>query len=245
MVEKERFRWWSLFYTKEELTQTLQNFNEDTSLVKAMRYFFLGTNLILFTAFLEFESLQTLLLFFTMWTSLFTIEYFFFIGMVQYTEEAPVSLLALHHILFQVTLVMNVIVVVIYWSILYKLDMRREHMINNLYRQWLHVFIHTWPFFCVFANLAASKITMKKNQGYFLVPISVAYSVVNYFGTLKLGRPLYPFLNWKNPYVYLIVTLIFLFAWGVHNALASFSLWLRKKSEPVLKPETAQTKKTK
>ena len=100
MAEKQKSRWWSLFYTKEELTTTLQNFDEDTKIVKGMRCFFLVTNLVLFTLFLEFESVQHLLLYFTMWTSLFTIEYFFVVGMVQYTEKAPVSLKAIHHILF-------------------------------------------------------------------------------------------------------------------------------------------------
>lgn len=161
-----------------------------------------------------------------MWTSLLTIEYFFVIGMIQYVEKTPVSLLAIHHILFQVTLTMNVIVVVIYWSLLYEMDMKRELLAKDYYRQWLHVIIHTWPFFSVFVNLLKSKVTLKLNQGYFLIPISVAYTTVNYLGTKKLGRPLYPFLDWRNPYVYLIVSLIFLFAWGVHNALAKFSLWL-------------------
>ena len=58
---------------------------------------------------------------------------------------------------------MNVIVVVIYWSILYELDMKRPKMVSNLYRQWLHVIIHTWPFLSVAFNLFASKIVMKRD----------------------------------------------------------------------------------
>jgi hypothetical protein len=100
MEKKQKFHWWAWFYTKEELTTTLQSFDEDTDLVKGLRCFFLATNLILFTLFLEFEPIGKLMLFFTMWTSLFTIEYFFVAAMIQYVDKAPVQLRAIHHILF-------------------------------------------------------------------------------------------------------------------------------------------------
>ena len=78
--------------------------------------------------------MEKLLLFFTMWTSLFTIEYFFLAAMCQYLEKPPIQIKALHHIFFQVTLVMNVIVLLIYWSLLYELDMKRPEMVTNLKR---------------------------------------------------------------------------------------------------------------
>jgi hypothetical protein len=90
--------------------------------------------------------------------------------------------------------------------------MAKPEMAKNPYKQWLHVFIHSWPLLSVGVNFFVSQVTMKRNQGYFLIPISLAYSVVYYFGTKKLGRPLYPFLDWKNPYIYLILLGIFVFA---------------------------------
>ena len=106
---------------------------------------------------------------------------------------------------------MNVIVMFLYWSLLYRLDMKRPEMASNVYRQWLHVFIHSWPFLSVAVNFYLSQVRMKENQGYFLVPVSIAYSTVNYYGSKKLGRPIYPFLDWKNPYVYLVLVMIFIF----------------------------------
>ncbi len=134
-----------------------------------------------------------------MWTSLFTIEYFFVASMAAYLEKVPLSILALHHILFQVTLVMNVVVMVIYWSLLYRLDMKRDIIASNPFRQWLQILIHFWPFFSVALNFLYSEVTMKKNQGYFLIPITLAYITMNYFGTLAIGKPIYPFLDWNNP----------------------------------------------
>ncbi len=74
--------WWSYFYTEEELQSSLQKFNNDTTITWVLRFVFLLGDLLLFASFLEFEPLSRILLFFTMWTCLLTIEYFFVLAMI-------------------------------------------------------------------------------------------------------------------------------------------------------------------
>lgn len=164
---KEVKFWWSYLYTEDELLSSLKRFTNDSTTTWICRFVFLLGNLLLFAAFLDIEPLWRIVLFFTMWTSFLTIEYFFLLAMIYYLgKRASNSLLAIHHMLFSITLVYNIIVVVIYWPLLYKLDLEKPHMQASQYRRWLHRLIHSWPLFTVVGNFYISDITMKPNQGY-------------------------------------------------------------------------------
>ena len=144
--------------------------------------FFIG-NLVLTRCLLRYRTFLFLSMFFTNWAMWLTILYFGLLIIIQYKNNS-LSLLALHHILFQITLVCNIIVVLIYWTLLYKIDMARPELAADRFRRWLNRTIHIWPFLGTSCNYKFSKLKMREKDGWMLAPICVAYALTNYAATL-------------------------------------------------------------
>ena len=149
-----------------------------------------------------------MLMFFTNWTTWATFFFFATAVVIQVSKTKNMTILATHHILFQTSLVMNVFVVLVYWPFLYKVDTNRPEIKASVFRTWVARFTHSLPCLSVIINFLLSEITMNKKQGYLLLPIGVAYSVVNYLGCRYYNGVIYWFLDWGKPTAYLVLVLL-------------------------------------
>ena len=126
--------WWSAFYSYDELTHSLQDFRKDTTLTKFLRILFCGSSLTLIVLYLQFRELTWMLLFFTNWTTWATFFFFSTAVAIQHSKTPSPTWLAIHHILFQTSIVMNILVVIVYWPLLYTLDMNRPEIKASVLR---------------------------------------------------------------------------------------------------------------
>ena len=106
------------------------------------------------------------------------------------------KLLAWHHLLFEVSFIMNIVVVSVYWSMLHKEsiedckgDLKK---IINVY--WAHLV----PGFSVVTNFALTDVVIRSSHYKGLSTIAILYGYVNYKETKARGKPLYSFLTWED-----------------------------------------------
>ncbi len=146
-------QWWEMFYTENELNKKLQMWNQDTLKTKLIRSLLFVGNILLVVFYLQYREITHMLLFFTNWTTWFTVFYFTIALVLQHSKKKSNSLLAIHHIFFQLAFVMNILVVVIYWPLLYKIDMQRPELIKSDFRRWLSRATHVFPCLSMCINL--------------------------------------------------------------------------------------------
>ena len=111
---------------------------------------------------------------------------------------------------------MNILVVIVYWPLLYTVDMNRPEIKASVLRQWISRSTHTLPFVSVVTNFYLSDIVMKKSHGGFLLPIAIAYSLVNYLGCRYYNGTIYWFLDWGKPTVYFVLVVLMAIGVGIH-----------------------------
>ena len=124
---------------------------------------------------------------------------------------------------------MNILVVIVYWPLLYTVDMNRPEIKASVLRQWIARTTHTLPFFSVVTNFYLSDIVMKKSHGVFLLPIAIAYSLVNYSGCRYYNGTIYWFLDWGKPTVYLVLVALMAFGVGIHIFVAGLTIRVKGK----------------
>lgn len=146
-------KWWEMFYTENELVNKLQMWHLDTLNTKLIRTFLFLGNSLLVVFYLQFRDITHMLLFFTNWTTWFTVIYFASALLLQHSKKQSNTLLAVHHILFQLAFVMNILVMLVYWPLLYKLDMQRPELIKSDFRRWLSRVTHVFPCLSMAINL--------------------------------------------------------------------------------------------
>ena len=98
--------------------------------------------------------------------------------------------------LFEVSLIMNIVVVSVYWSMLHKesIDDCKGDIKKIINVYWAHLV----PGFSVAANFAMTDVVLRSTHYKGLVVIAIIYGVVNYFETISRGKPLYSFLTWED-----------------------------------------------
>ena len=108
--------------------------------------------------------------------------------------------MTLHHLLLEFTSILNVFVMVIYWSLVHEVEMKDPIFINNKYKRWHMYVVHIIPALFFVINVAISDVLLiKKHVLLYLIP-GVLYAYVNYLATLKAGKPLYFFIDWINDF---------------------------------------------
>jgi hypothetical protein len=98
--------------------------------------------------------------------------------------------------LFEVSLIMNIVVVTVYWSLLHQesiSDCGGDPLkILNVY--WAHIV----PGFSVAVNFAMTDVVMRSRHCKVIPIVATLYGIVNYYETKKRGKPLYFFLTWDD-----------------------------------------------
>ena len=102
---------------------------------------------------------------------------------------------ALHHILFEMTFTMNLVVVCVYWSTLH------EQSLGECVNDWevINTYLtHSIPFISTALNFCVSDHVLRASHFKMLCVIGVVYGYVNYLKVLERGEPLYWFLTWED-----------------------------------------------
>ena len=141
--------WIQGVYSKNDLTKRLQTIGSEKQLSKNLwRGLLVALNLVSVVLIVQQYDLNRLRQYFTNWTLLVTILYL--LVAITASGSKSLGLLAFHHILFETALLMNIVVVTVYWSCLHT-DSRRECEGNSwkiLNCYWAHIV----PFASILAN---------------------------------------------------------------------------------------------
>lgn len=119
-------------------------------------------------------------------------------------------------VFFMLALVTEFIVVLVYWTVLWRKDFASVVKLPNpnLHTYlWYHkILIHTVPFTCVLINAIMTRAVLVPGHAVYMVIMGLVYMPFNYLGTLYKGEPVYHFLPWKDYKTVLIGFFIFCIA---------------------------------
>jgi len=115
-------------------------------------------------------------MFFTNWTLLVTVLYFAIA--IPTSKTRSLSLLAFHHIIFEISFMMNIIVVIVFWAVLFEQSIKDcdgdEKKILNVY------LAHIIPGASVLINFVLSDVIVRAGHVKMVIVIATLYGYVNY-----------------------------------------------------------------
>ena len=111
--------------------------------------------------------------------------------------EHKKGLLAIHHLLFELTCPLNLIVVVFYWGLLHAETMQLDEF-QDFVPRFLMFVNHITPFVFNWLNFSITDVIIAPNHWKVLNGFTPIYACVNYFETRRSGKPLYSFLTWED-----------------------------------------------
>ena len=105
--------------------------------------------------------------------------------------------LAFTHILFEITAVVDLLGISVYWT---QLHAGFVESMKNQFWPLTHMYlVHSFPTICLFiVYMTTEKLVIKQSHWWLLAPIVPVYASINYFETKRRGYPLYWFLNWED-----------------------------------------------
>lgn len=162
-------------------------------------------------------------------TVLLTNTYFLIAIRCSQSPKRSLGLLALHHLLFELTLIANLIVVSVYWSCLHRgqLEFYRGKPLNILQLYWAHIA----PGLYVAVNAWCSDVAMCKEHWKGVLILGILYGVHNYRESKRLGEPLYDILTWQDSTSFIVFGVILGAACGGFYLLGRASETLKAKRE--------------
>ena len=121
--------------------------------------------------------------------------------------------LTLIHMVTELATSFNVVVVMIYWSVLHNLAIETMSKEENPDVKCLHMYlVHTFPIIANLLVLSTMDVKFATYHWKAFIPIALVYGTINCFTTLKSGKPLYYFLDWKDyktPLILIAITAVF------------------------------------
>mmetsp|Transcript_18641 Transcript_18641/g.17727 ORF Transcript_18641/g.17727 Transcript_18641/m.17727 type:complete len:145 (+) Transcript_18641:318-752(+) len=104
--------------------------------------------------------------------------------------------MAWHHLLFELSLILNIVITVVYWSLLHE-ELVLFYADDDL-RFFQVCVVHLLPLCCSIINLFITDIVFIQSHAYYLLYVAVVYSAVNFVSTKMKGEPVYSFLTWED-----------------------------------------------
>ena len=147
-------------------------------------------------------------IFFTNW-ALITTAIYMIVSINALRPKSSTSLLALHHILFSFSLVMNIVVVSVYWPFLFKTDINRPETKASWFRFINCILTHSVPLLASYYNYKTIYAVMKRSHCVSVIPLVTIYLFTNYRARWARGEPLYWFLTWEDKTSVAVVVLIY------------------------------------
>lgn len=138
----------------------------------------------------------------------------YFLIAIPASRTRSLQLLAIHHICFEIMFMMNIIVVIVFWSLLY------EEAIKDCQGDEMKIFnvhyAHLGPGLSALINFVITDVRLTPSHVKMVFTIAAVYGYVNYIETKKRGAPLYWFLTWEDStsvVIYLGLMLVFTVLW--------------------------------
>lgn len=110
------------------------------------------------------------------------------------------SLVFVYTLTMEMAMVMQVMIVAIYWPVLHAPMLTQiKGAPNEELIYWTMVFIHTLPFFGVAINVwITPKVEFMHSHYTYFIQYGVFYMFLNFLGTKYRGKPVYPFITWED-----------------------------------------------
>lgn len=226
--------WYSYIYSSDDLTRGLQQLDHREKAWKQnARIVLLLVNLMQVFQVVYIYYPYRLVQYFTNLTILATIFYQW-VAILARRGPQNMSLLALHHLMFEIHFMMNFIVVVVFWSSLYGEAIADCHGdAFKIFNVWTG---HTVPGITALINFLMTDCVFQLTHVKFVLSIGIFYGYINYKETKRLGRPIYWFFTWEDEKTF--------FLYGGFILIFSFLWWLicvttlRMKPRPKAKAQT-------
>ena len=135
-----------------------------------------------------------------------------------------ISLLGWNHIIFELTLILELVITVVYWTIIHHVIIVEEVLELVIFQLYL---VHAFPFFSMVVNFLITDVVLIRSHQVKFLYIALIYLLVNFAATKIRGKPVYHFLTWEDLnslYIFLGISLGALF---VFNFLVTFSELLK------------------
>ena len=194
LINSKMAQLWQLIYSADDLNFRIQSFSKESKIKGLLRIalFLANANNALFIVMLY--DVHRLVKYFTNITLLATIV--FFTVACRVTQNSSMNQKACHHVLFEITMLMNLVVVIVYWPLLHEDSL--EEAGDNLGKIINCYVAHIVPCASVMLNFQISDVVFKRSHIVAVPVIAVCYGVQNYYETQKNGSPLYWFLTWED-----------------------------------------------
>jgi len=108
---------------------------------------------------------------------------------------------ALHHMLYSFSIIMNLVVVIVYWSVLHEDAIAKHKDVPQV--GWIRVIhlhtVHSFPAMSCLLNSYCTRVVLKREISKLILVLAFIYSAVQYTSVAILGNaPLYPMINFKD-----------------------------------------------
>lgn len=96
-------------------------------------------------------------------------------------------------------LAIQIMIVVVYWSLIHEGVMKEVHDNNEgLVVYWIMIFIHFVPFLTILSNVLLTRVVFLYEHYKYCLYLGLVYGFTNFVGTKVRGKPLYAFLTWED-----------------------------------------------
>ena len=113
------------------------------------------------------------------------------------SSKPRLSLFAFHHLSFEISQAMNLMVMIIYWGTLHAERIKRPDAVDPLARFAIYSG-HLAPFVFSYINFFITDVVISKRHSTITIPIGILYMYANYKETIRTGEPLYWFATWED-----------------------------------------------
>ena len=199
------FRWYHVIYGSDEELIKLQDFDEELSevpdalLIRYIRYFFFLLSLGTVILSAQYSGLQSFLIYFTHWTEVVGLISITLTIVVTQIDDIHVrtNLLASHHMLYTLSIFMNLVTMMVYWGLLH------EECPQKYGPEQMNIFVKCYnchivpPLVCAVNSLMTNcKLSAKYIP--VLISFGLFYGGVNCYTTKVTGKPVYGFMTWQG-----------------------------------------------
>ena len=111
----------------------------------------------------------------------------------QFTQKN--HLMAWNHFLFELGLLFEIIISLVYWILIHHHNIARNLEWDNMFHK---IIGHSIPMVSMVINFLITDIVLVRDHISFLYKFGLFYIFINYVGFLYKGHPLYPFMMWDS-----------------------------------------------
>ena len=166
-----------------------------------------------------------LLWYFTHWTQIETFLQIL-LSILGSSKNSSYGVLALHHIFFELAFFCNIVTVTCYWPFIYK--EHYERMKNKPLGLFLIHYSHSAPSILIFVNFMMTDVVFRSSHYIIIAPVGFTYGLINYLEVKRIGKPIYPFLTWKDSTAVLILSGVMLLCCFIWFGVTTLTVMIKR-----------------